>query len=104
MNTSTITYAVGDLVNGDYATVATYDEALEIYTADAKNGAKSEFEDWPDIPGKEDWSFEDFLSKSLEFHYIVKITTTETVDEDGEKEAEESREIVDGGTLDLNAN
>lgn len=104
MNTiTTITYAVGDLVNGDYTTTTSPEEALQIYADDAEAGAQSAFENRADTEGREDWTFEDFLSESKEFHYVAKITTTITTDEDGDEESEDSREVIEGGSLDLNA-
>jgi len=103
MNTTTITYAVGDLVNGNYTTTTSLEKALQIYADDAEAGAKSAFDNRTDTEGREDWSFEDFLSESKEFHYVEKITTTTTTDEDGDEETEESSEIIEGGSLDLNA-
>lgn len=104
MNTiTTITYAVGDLVNGDYTTTTSLEEALQMYADDAEAGAKIGFDGSKGVEGGEDRTFEDFLSESKAFHYVAKITTTITTDEDGDEETEESSEIIEGGSLDLNA-
>jgi hypothetical protein len=99
---TTITYTVGDLVNGDYTTATSLKEALQIYKDDTEAGAKSAFDDSTGVEGCEDRSFEDFLGESKKFHYVAKITTTITTDEDGDEEIEESREVIEGGTLNLN--
>lgn len=97
-----ISYAVGDLVNGDYATAETYDAALQIYNDDAESGAQSALDNRADTEDKEGWGLEDFFDESKEFHYIAKITLTTTLDEDGDEETDEQREIIEGGTLNLN--
>lgn len=101
--TTTITYAVGDLVNGNYTTTAGLEEALAIYNDDAAAGAQSAFDNRADDEERAEWSFEDFLKESKEFHYVEKITTIITTDEDGDEETEEISEIIEGGTMELNA-
>jgi hypothetical protein len=97
MQNVTVTYAVGDIVNGTYATFDNVTEATQLYEDDAWEGARAAQENqchFDDDDERHFWDFEDFLSASSDAHYIEKVTTTITVDEDGNEEVTEDREII----------
>lgn len=97
MQTVTVTYAVGDLINGTYATFDDLSAAQQAHEADSWEGARAAQEGqehYDEGDERQHWTFDDFLSESREFHYIEKVTTTITVDEDGNEEVTEDREII----------
>ena len=93
--TVTVQYAVGDLVNGDYGIFNIFENAQAAYEKDAWEGARAAQENQQHYDDeRQHWDFDDFLAESREFHYISKVTTTTTLDQDGDQEVTEDREII----------
>lgn len=98
--TTKISYAVGDLINGDDAKLTFKDRASAVaaYREEVEGRASELFNERASCEGQEDWDISDFVSECEDFFYVVEITTV--VDEDGDEE--ESREIIEGGTWNEN--
>ena len=91
----TVTYAVGDVFNGTYATFDNLTDATKFFEDDAWEGARDAQEGQEHYEDeRQHWEFEDFLAASSDAHYIEKITTTITVDEDGDKQVSEDVETI----------